>query len=236
MILRRFVEALRRQDWLTVTLELLIVVIGIFIGLQADAWNESRKERALERAHLEQLHSDLGYNAQQLEDLAAHHSESADELKFAVTVIMRGRIDPAETERFKWALMTMKRYPPPEIRTGGYDTMIAAGDLSVLRDLELKTRLVELRAALDTMDERLVAFTGGLTREFSIPSVATAVPHPSGKGVYWRLNFDNVLDYPDSLGELATERRNHQLAHDMYADVAERCAELQAYIGELIGR
>ncbi len=42
MILRRLADAMREQNWFTVALEILIVVIGILIGLQVDGWYEQR--------------------------------------------------------------------------------------------------------------------------------------------------------------------------------------------------
>jgi hypothetical protein len=47
MILRRIVHAIRKQDWSTIVVEILIVVIGILIGLQVDGWNERRETRRL---------------------------------------------------------------------------------------------------------------------------------------------------------------------------------------------
>ena len=44
MILRRLAEGVRKQDWFTVVVEVLIVVVGIFLGLQVDDWNNARKE------------------------------------------------------------------------------------------------------------------------------------------------------------------------------------------------
>ena len=55
MILRKLAEAIRRQNWFTVVLEIMIVVIGIFLGLQANDWNQARKDRALEVRYLERL-------------------------------------------------------------------------------------------------------------------------------------------------------------------------------------
>ena len=60
MILRKIADGLRAQSWFTVTLEVLIVVVGIFAGLQVDSWNESRKDRAKERAYLIRLEGDIG--------------------------------------------------------------------------------------------------------------------------------------------------------------------------------
>ena len=44
MILRRLAQSIRRQDWFTVLLEIVIVVIGVFIGIEVANWNESRIE------------------------------------------------------------------------------------------------------------------------------------------------------------------------------------------------
>ena len=59
MILRRLAEAIRGQNWFTVALEILIVVVGIFIGLQVNDWNQARIDRGLETRYLERLHADL---------------------------------------------------------------------------------------------------------------------------------------------------------------------------------
>ena len=45
MILQRLATAIRKQDWFTVIIETLIVVFGVFIGLQVNNWNEARKDR-----------------------------------------------------------------------------------------------------------------------------------------------------------------------------------------------
>jgi hypothetical protein len=45
MILRRLGQALRRQDWLNVVIELLIVVVGILIAVQIGNWNQDRLNR-----------------------------------------------------------------------------------------------------------------------------------------------------------------------------------------------
>ncbi len=55
MILRRVAAAIRRQDWFAVLIEIAIVVIGVFIGLQVNNWNEARIERSQERAYLTRI-------------------------------------------------------------------------------------------------------------------------------------------------------------------------------------
>ena len=59
MIVNRIATAIREQDWSTITIELIVVVVGIFLGLQVNDWNEARKESVRERANLERILGDL---------------------------------------------------------------------------------------------------------------------------------------------------------------------------------
>lgn len=43
--MRRVVEQLKHQHWMAVGIDLLIVVVGVFIGMQVSNWNEARIER-----------------------------------------------------------------------------------------------------------------------------------------------------------------------------------------------
>ena len=56
MILRRISENVRSQNWFTVAVEFVIVVVGVFLGLQVQDWNEARKERIEEQGLLSRLH------------------------------------------------------------------------------------------------------------------------------------------------------------------------------------
>ena len=59
MILRRLAKAIREQNWFTVVLEILIVVVGIFIGLQVDGWNQARLDKVDEQIFLERIHEEM---------------------------------------------------------------------------------------------------------------------------------------------------------------------------------
>ena len=43
MILRRLTENLKQQHWTAIGIELVIVVPGVFIGMQVSNWNEDRE-------------------------------------------------------------------------------------------------------------------------------------------------------------------------------------------------
>lgn len=56
---RRIADHLKNPDWPTVTLEFILVVLGIFLALQADNWNEQRKDEADARLFVERMHRDI---------------------------------------------------------------------------------------------------------------------------------------------------------------------------------
>ena len=59
MILSKLSETISELKWTSAILELLIVIVGIFVGLQVDGWNEDRKDRIEEQIVLERLAADL---------------------------------------------------------------------------------------------------------------------------------------------------------------------------------
>ncbi len=48
MILSRIIEHVKKQQWTGALIQLLIVILGAFIGLQVTNWNTVRHDRALE--------------------------------------------------------------------------------------------------------------------------------------------------------------------------------------------
>jgi hypothetical protein len=59
MIARRLLRSLKDQHWTTIAIELIIVIIGVFIGNQVSNWNEARLERLQTQRMLDQLVPEL---------------------------------------------------------------------------------------------------------------------------------------------------------------------------------
>lgn len=59
MILRRITQHLKNQQWTAIGIELVIVILGVFIGTQVSNWNASRHEDARAREALARIQADL---------------------------------------------------------------------------------------------------------------------------------------------------------------------------------
>ena len=59
MILRRITAHLRDQQWTAIALDFLVVVAGVFVGIQASNYNAERAERKLEAEYADRIVADL---------------------------------------------------------------------------------------------------------------------------------------------------------------------------------
>jgi hypothetical protein len=62
MLLRRVMEHVREQNWSAIAIDFVIVVVGVFIGIQVSNWNGERatdRQAALFMANLETMYRSL---------------------------------------------------------------------------------------------------------------------------------------------------------------------------------
>lgn len=67
MRLRRIIEHLGAQHWTAIWIDLVIVVVGVFIGIQVSNWNQTRADRQREHLLLADLRVELAESIRQTE-------------------------------------------------------------------------------------------------------------------------------------------------------------------------
>jgi hypothetical protein len=155
MILRRLSHAIREQNWFTVVLELTIVVIGIFIGLQVDDWNQQRLGRASDQRALalfidelrlmqEEVRVDLNYVTASLQDLSAG-TETA--LKCDANDEERARLTAAIGNTLNWRV--------PDVRPSGLAEIGNSGTLARLGNPELSRAVGSIHQSIKGIDDSM---------------------------------------------------------------------------------
>lgn len=149
MILRRVTDAFRRQDWFTVFVETMIVVLGVFLGLQVNNWNEARALREREAVYLEQLLIDL--ESDRLTGArgvaSANTIDTAAENLLAVLEGADGAEKVSDGELMQIVVSAGYAYLPQGNSTT-YNEMISTGALGLLESVELKRAFGEYYARL----------------------------------------------------------------------------------------
>lgn len=60
MILRRLAENLKDQNWTAIWIEFILLVVGVFLGIQVANWNSGRVDKIRAQAYLGRINADLG--------------------------------------------------------------------------------------------------------------------------------------------------------------------------------
>jgi hypothetical protein len=155
MILNRLARRLKEENWVAIAIEFLILVLGVWLGLQAQAWSNARSDQARERQLLADMLGDLKLNradyatamrvdlkrmgaantlltAAGFEPLSLRWSTSKSDLinyDFDPAAL---RADDEESGGALWTDLTIGYFGMPTAST--YETMTGAGDMRLIRD------------------------------------------------------------------------------------------------------
>ena len=141
MILRRFMQHIKEQNWFAVALDVLVVIVGIFLGMQVNNWNEEYKTRSLEAAlimnldkSLETAKRDAVFFRDRLEDnieLLEYTLQNWD----SITVKdFQSQIVPFQKNNFSslFSLTSYSQFFDPEMDL--YNSAVSDGSIGLLRD------------------------------------------------------------------------------------------------------
>lgn len=90
MLLRRVIVHFRNQEWTAIALDFMIVVVGVFIGIQVSNWNEARAHRAEERGFLAQLRNELNDSVNVIDFQSRYVSEVVTSGRRALAYLKSG--------------------------------------------------------------------------------------------------------------------------------------------------
>jgi hypothetical protein len=154
MILRRMINNLRSQNWVGLSLELIVLVVGVFLGLQVDDWNEGRKDREDEQLFIERLHGDM-LNAEALSARLRDRRMIRRDYAVQAADVLFGRTERRELSELECtAAIATEYFNFNAVGLPALAELISSGRMAILQDNELRAALVglqQVRTALATL-------------------------------------------------------------------------------------
>ena len=132
MILRRITQHVREQNWTAIGIDFVIVVVGVFLGIQVSNWNAAQADNARAHDYLERIHDDLA------SDVAAIRAR----------IPFNAYLESGEEERNgDWstvlAFFQASQLFPFSQNNATYDELRSAGELRLIGNQELRSALAE---------------------------------------------------------------------------------------------
>jgi hypothetical protein len=151
MILRRVIKHFRHQEWTAIFLDFLIVVVGVFVGLQISNWNAARLDSQNETAFLQRLDKDIDAELETTETLLKSAAADKHLLEQAIFIVQSDDADVVLTDeqcRITWQ---------SHILGGSYafnrllsvEALSQSRGLGILSDTDLQLALISYQRAMD---------------------------------------------------------------------------------------
>jgi len=130
MFLRRSISKIRDRDWAFVVPELLIVVAGVFLGIQAANWNTDRLDQEKGRMIIERLLVDLRNDLVARQTLVRYYQAVFEAAERTVTRLNAESVDDPLAFVIDAYRATELAYRPATRTT--YDEAVSTGSLALI--------------------------------------------------------------------------------------------------------
>ena len=217
MILRRITEHVKAQNWTAVALDFVIVVVGVFIGIQVSNWNAARQDRETETLYLVRLAQELSDMEPKAEAAFAEVSEIneliAQVRKYFATGEGGDSLNSAHCAAISRShIFAGVIFYPPTIKE-----LISTGRIVLVRDPDLRTAIL----AFDQTNEEI----SQLREDIQIDRLALARKHPD-------LVNNGILNWEDAICDYDAMAENQSFLND-FTDNSRRYI---AYVNDVQGR
>ena len=141
MIVRRIFESLRNRNVSQLAVELFIVIVGVFIGIQVSNWNEERLDRNRAHSYLERIRSDLDADIRNVQDRLAFWKMVYGYGELGLHYVTTG--DSRNASQWELLLAYFQSSQLAEFYTSRstYDELKSGGALGLIDNLELRDQL-----------------------------------------------------------------------------------------------
>ena len=157
MAVRRIREHVASHNWFAVFVDLVIVTIGVFIGIQVSNWNAERLERGEARAYQAQIIDDLVANEQELAERARYYRQVRTHALAAMQAL---DVSAQRGEAFLVDSYQASQVSPIRMERSAYDEKIASGMAKNFGDPAVRRRLSSYYAGTVRLENASIYSTG----------------------------------------------------------------------------
>lgn len=245
MILRKMINSLKSQNWTSLTLELLVLVVGIFLGLQAESWYQDQQKKQDQIDFIEEAYGLL--KADVVDANTYLYDQIPNIIKNNAIVLKAlndGVLAEEDSKQFRAGLVLLL------ISSGHDDTaiegMIESGQLTVLAGMpEVQKQFMELYAlrkqgTMNAENAKSVLFSllPVITRQVSLNNIIN--PDRTVKWLPPDFDFASLMEDKAAIraikhiiSETNRMRRDMSIAQEKLIQVHEELAEILRKEGRL---
>lgn len=141
MILRRVIQHVKNQEWTAIGIDLIIVVVGVFIGIQVANWNEERADNVRAQAYLARIKDNLRTDMKSIERRTVFWRQVGDYGNNAIHYAETGTLVDGSAWKTVLAFYQASQVWPWTGNDTTYQELQNGGELRMIKDESLRSAL-----------------------------------------------------------------------------------------------
>lgn len=230
MILSNLAKAVREQNYYAVALEFLIVIAGVVIGFQIQAWNQNRADRETEQTYLMRLHRDMVRSVCSIQlDVDAVNNWRTRAQRTLDALLTN---DPDGVEENGFELIASTRVNTGSLFRPTMNELVNGGQMNLISDDTLRTRIAEADAQF-TYRSDLIQILATAQPSF-VGQVQNRLRPIPGELYVVTYDFEALANDDDFINALGHALRNTHVNHLWLAEMVDIADGLRIAVAELI--
>lgn len=157
MVVHRIRDQVAKHNWFAVGVDLAVLVMGVFLGLQANNWNASRLENGQAREYRSEIIASLRANEADMLARGTYYGQVRTHALAALEMLQNSRSRPGEAFLVDAYLATNTNRRPLE--RSAYDEMIASGVGRDAVGLATRSQMAAYYAQVPQFNENVLSIT-----------------------------------------------------------------------------
>tara|TARA_R110000803_G_scaffold1052_1_gene3584 strand:+ start:1873 stop:2619 length:747 start_codon:yes stop_codon:yes gene_type:complete len=154
MILRRLTKHVKDQNWFAVALDFLIVVVGVFIGIQVANWNDARADRGQAADLMTRIVSEATTARSEMSRyIEVHQGISDDAARFALALKDKDSC-MAMGDELTILIISIADFPPPRFSLANAEQALNTGSLSLIRSTSIRANIQTMTDEMGFVDRQ----------------------------------------------------------------------------------
>lgn len=237
MILRRFMQHVREQNWFAVGLDVIVVIVGIFLGLQVQAAYEERQARAEEEEYLTRIDQELSQSIELNQSVSNIADLVIGRLNTIMDSIEACEIIPGNDEQVATGLYNLANTLPATYLHSVIDELNSSGNFKIIENTDLRDAFTNYQRFFTTGEEVATQMRNRVGSHVSFIEKQLVYRLKDGDTVFRNFsrdeinfNFDKFCNTDGNLEAISAIKTYRQVIGYRAANAVTRQSELQAMV------
>lgn len=173
MLLRRFSKHVTDQNWFAVGLDVLVVIAGIFLGMQVTEWNDERKNKDAERTIIKRISAETNSGLKVIDSYLALHNQLIKRGLGLIQKLDKDKTCDLSDQELSDGLIRVASFPPLDFEFMILDELVESGRVILITDADVRGKLASIRSNLNLVKHQWERYSRTKGETASV-AVATA--------------------------------------------------------------